>query len=93
MPTVRKGSSSSASQTTRKKWGPADDKHLSHLILTKKIDPTNRSKATILKLLEEPQWRNREYKGFAQLIRGKLERVETDRILKGGRGFRKTAGE
>lgn len=76
------------------KWSSADDKHLTHLILTKKVNPIDRSKATILKLLEEPQWRGRPYKAFAQLIRKKFEKVEADRILQGGRGFHsKKAGE
>ncbi len=66
------------------KWGTADGKHLSHLILTKKVNPVDRSKAPILKLLEESQWKGRPYKTFAQLVCKKLEKVEAKQILHGG---------
>lgn len=83
--------SKSSSRTKPRKWCSVNNKHLSHLIFMKQISPANHSKATIKRLIKEPQWEGHPYKAFAQLIQGKLEKVETDQILKGGRGFHQKA--
>ncbi len=49
--------------------------HFSCLILSKQINSTNNSRATIKRFLNGSQWQDCPYKAFAQLIPGKLENL------------------
>ena len=65
-------------------WKPADDIKLLNLVKQGRIDPEDRSLAVIKKLHAE-EWPHKKYKSFAHLIRTKLEKLHTARVIEGDR--------
>ena len=65
-------------------WKPADDTKLLDLVKQGRVDPEDRSLAAIKKLHAE-EWPHKTYKSFARLVRPKLEKLHTARVIEGAR--------
>ena len=65
-------------------WKPADDIKLLNLVKQGRTDPEDRSLAAIKKLHAE-EWPHKTYKSFAHLIRTKLEKLHTAKVIEGAR--------
>ncbi len=65
-------------------WKPADNIKLLNLVKQGQIDPEDRSLAAIKKLHAD-EWPHKTYKSFAYLIRPKLEKLHTARVIEGAR--------
>ena len=65
-------------------WKPADDVKLLNLVKQGQVDPEDRSLAAIKRLHAE-EWPQKTYKSFARLIRPKLEKLHTARVIEGAR--------
>ncbi len=73
-------------QSSNSKWKSGDDAKLLRLVKQGLVDPSDRSIATI-KLLHK-EWPQKSYKSFAQLIRGKLEKIHLAQNIEGARRVR-----
>ena len=65
-------------------WKPADNIKLLNLVRQGRVDPEDCSLAAIKKL-HAKEWPHKTYKSFAQLIRIKLEKLHTFRVIEGAR--------